>query len=1034
MIGFCVVLKLLCATASGVLPLRAARLTVRVTDTAGQPVRNAYLAIVRNDVPWHEPAVERLTDERTAFEVPAGTYRIVAGAPGFATYFGDAMQLEESREATVHLVRLGTVAGRITGNDGTAIAGARIGMFYAFLADHPHRLSALGERHLRQNSFVVADRDGVFELPIGIGRSTFVVVEADRKAPRIIDGISAGSALLEAVALQDGGALTLRIAGPPRAGWFRLAPSAGEVLAALPPERALTLWTRPTGAVVEWRSLPAMTFDVLFEPDDGTGEIAALKTITIARGEERVAEVALPAAAGAEAVSPRTISFLVTGTALGRERLSVKRWTSSGAAPVPARLREVSGGQLVEVSAPCVAGDRFTFESPRLIGVSSPGSGCADSSPVALHERAALHWKMLAPSPERLPRVGKATIADCDTRHFIVEFPFLIREDGVARLPAPAQCVSVRAVAGRFAPMEWPRLDLTNHAERDLGTIALAAASTLYVRVFAPDGRPASGVAVSAARVEDLVPLRNVLDVAAVPPLARGVTDAKGWLALNGLPDGRVALVLRRAGVDYPQLSDVLRVSGDSRRTVDVTLEEPGRVAVSVERPRDLQTVTATSIELLPLPDNRWPHALAFRAHPGADGAAAFTSVPPGRWRVTALGTIGESTLTTLGSAEVAVTPGAFISQTISVQAIIVRGRVTRNGTPVQGVVTLKPVDAAARAPLTTKLDAEGTFMLAAPTTGDYRAIVAEPGKQTTTARSLVYIARDAVDLDIVLPSGRIEGRVLGREGQGVGGVHVGAVARATDAATYDVAEANAVSRGDGSFTIDGVRDGEWSLTASTDRLASEPVVVPLAEGETRAGATLHLRPKTSLSGTLLASDGTPLAGAMVSANLPPPFSDIATGLVVRTEANGEFVLSPPPGVPEIANVVVRTGDRVAMAARMRLSDGMTITVPSSLGTLRLTNAAGKWSRDALAFHALVAPDGAYLNPLAGGTIAPDGGREILATARIPAQQYRYVVARTPRERELLESGGGALLPALRTLTVQANGVTEADLGDLVLH
>lgn len=1021
------------ATAQAALPLRMAKITVRVLDTTGQPVPNAYVALVRNDAAWHDPAIERLASGSTTFEVPAGTYRIVAGAPAFATYFGDAVQLEDSREAAVHLVRLGTVAGRVVGS-GAPISGARIGMFWEFLDDHPHRLSALAQRHLRANTFTVADRDGVFELPITIGRSTFVVVEADRKVPRIIDGVSAGSAMLKEVALEDGGGLTVRLVGPVRSGWFRLVPSKAETLAALPIERALMLWTRRAAEVVEWRSLPAIAFDLLFEPDDGSGDIAALKTVTVIRGEQSAAAISVPAAV-AENAPPRTVRFLVTGNELGLDRLIVKRWTSFGATAVPARVHQASGGKLVEVSGPCTSGDRFTFESPRFIGVSSAaGNDCSDTPSVTLYPRATLRWKMAAPRSERMPRVGKATISDCGTRHFLTEIPFLLGQEGVVSLSAPAQCIGVRAVSGTFAPIEWPRLDLAGSAERDLGTVTVTAAATLYVRVSAPDGRPASGVLVSAARVDDLVSLRNVLEIAAVAPITRGVTDAKGWLVLNGIPGARVVLILRHAGVDYPQLSDVVRVTGDGHRTVDIALEEPGRVSVVIERPRDLPMLNVSSFELLPLPDNRWPHALAFRARLAADGTASFNSVPPGRWRVSALGTIGQSTLSTLGSAEIAVTPGAFINQTVRIEAIAVRGRVKRNGAPVQGVITLRPVDAAARTPITTTLDVEGAFTLLASAAGDYRAIIEEPGKQTSAARSIVHLTNNTGDLDIVLPSGRIEGRVVGPDGDGVAGAHVGAVSRASDAAAYDAAEANTVSRGDGAFALEGVRDGEWSLTASTDRLASDPVAIPLGDGEVRGGATLHLRPKKTISGTLLAADGTPLSGAAVSAILPPPFSDIAAGLVVRTEANGEFVLSPPPGAPEIANVIVRTRDRIAMATRTRLSDGMKITIPASLGALRLTNASGKWNRELLAIHALVAPDGAYLNPLAAGAIAPDGTREVLATARIPAQQYRYVIAGTPHERALLESGSGSVLPAIRTLTVTANSVTEIDLGDIAIH
>lgn len=1028
-IALCVVLKLLAAAAPGALPLRAATLTVRIVDTANQPLRNAYVAVVRNDAPWHEPAMERLADEKTQFDLPAGVYRIVAGTPGFVTYFGDAIQLDESREATVHLVRLGSVAGRVAGAGGGPLAGARVGMFWEFLADHPHRLSALGQRHLRGNTLAVSDGDGIFELPMQVGRSTFVVVEADRKTPRIVEGVTAGSALLQNVELQDGGALDLHVAGPVRAGSFRLVPAKGETLASLPLERALTLWMRPAAAVVEWRSLPAMTFSLLFEPDDWPGEIEVLKDVAIARGAKQVAEVALPPATELAAAPRRTVRFLVSD--VGNDRLTVKRWTAAGATPLPVRLRHVSGGTMAEVDTPCAAGDRITFESAHFAGGVLASGDCSGTPSVALHPRATLHWTMTAPRPEHLPATGKASISDCETHHFVVEMPFVIAPNGAATLPVPAQCISVRATAGTFSPIEWPRLELTAGAERDLGAVALSTAATLYVRIFAADGRPAGGVAVSAARVDDLVPLRNVLDVAAVAPVARGITDAKGWVALNAIPAARIVLVLRRAGVDYPQLSDVVRVTGDGRRTVDVTLEEPGRVAVTVERPRDLPALTVSSFEILPLPDNRWPHALAFRARPAADGTASFGAVPPGRWRVSVLGTAGESTLMTLASAEIAVTPGAFVAQSIAIEAVAVRGRVTRNGTPVQGVLTLRPAGAAAQAPLTTTLDADGAFTLLAPAAGDYRAVVAEPGKQTTAARAPVHVARNAVDVDIALPSGKIEGRVVGPDGNGVVGAMVGAVSRANDTASYDIAEAHAVSRGDGSFAIDGVRDGQWSLTASTERLASEPLAITLGDGEIRGGATLRLRPKTMVSGTLVAADGTPLAGAAVSAILPPPFSDIAAGLVVRTDANGQFTLSPPPGVPDVANIVVRTADRVAMAARMRIEEGMKISLPPSLGALRITNASGKWNRDAIAFHALVAADGSYLNPSAGGSIAAEGGREVLSTARIPAQQYRYVVARTPQERALLQSGSGAMLPALRTITVQANNVVEVDLGDL---
>src|SRR4029079_8643583 len=214
---------------------------------------------------------------------------------------------------------------------------------------------------------------------------------------------------------------------------------------------------------------------------------------------------------------------------------------------VLARVHQVSGGKLVADNSPCTSGDRFTFESARVIGVSSAaGNDCSETPSVALYSRATLRWKTTAPRSQRMLRVGKATIADCSTRHFLMEIPFLLGPEGIVTLPAPAQCISVRAVSGTFAPIEWPRLDLAAGTERDLGTVTRTTAATLYVRVSAADGGPAIGVLVSAARVEDLVSLRHVLEIAAVPPITRGVTDANGWLALNGIPDARVVLLLRQ--------------------------------------------------------------------------------------------------------------------------------------------------------------------------------------------------------------------------------------------------------------------------------------------------------------------------------------------------------------------------------------------------------------------------------------------------------------------------------------------------------
>src|SRR4029079_10068617 len=109
-----------------------------------------------------------------------------------------------------------------------------------------------------------------------------------------------------------------------------------QTVTTLPPERALTPWTRRAAEVVEWRSLPAIPFDLRFEPDDGSGDVDVLKTVTVVRGEQNAATISVPPAV-AENGPSRTVRFLVTGNELGLERLIVKRWTSLGATAVLAR-------------------------------------------------------------------------------------------------------------------------------------------------------------------------------------------------------------------------------------------------------------------------------------------------------------------------------------------------------------------------------------------------------------------------------------------------------------------------------------------------------------------------------------------------------------------------------------------------------------------------------------------------------------------------------------------------------------------------
>jgi RNA polymerase sigma-70 factor (ECF subfamily) len=271
------------------------------------------------------------------------------------------------------------------------------------------------------------------------------------------------------------------------------------------------------------------------------------------------------------------------------------------------------------------------------------------------------------------------------------------------------------------------------------------------------------------------------------------------------------------------------------------------------------------------------------RSTSDAGGAFVFAGVPAGGYRVS--GRAGAL----VGRAErpVVVAPGGAA---LDVEVVLVRGQrvagTVRDGSgrPIPGARVRAGDDGAAGI-----TSADGRYALEGLPPG--RHTLAAEAAGLAPARAPVVIDRADVDgVDLVLGAeARVEGRVLGRDGQPLPGASVTALVVTPDALADSVSSA-AVGRSDseGRFSLGGLGAGELRVEAQhpeAGRGVAGPVALP-AGG--RQQVEIRMGRGGLVRGTVLWDDRRPAVGAVVAGSqrrLP--------AITTATDEQGRYELGP---------------------------------------------------------------------------------------------------------------------------------------------
>jgi hypothetical protein len=150
---------------------------VRVRSVDGAPVRTAYVAVIPMWRPSSRPLVELVADKGLAtLRVPAGQYRLIAGARGFA--IADravTVSLITASDVVVELQRLQRVSGTVFDAQGNPIEHARVSLVSGAILPPLDRLSEMAVRELGTDLSTTTDAHGVWTLGVGPGSAPLVI-------------------------------------------------------------------------------------------------------------------------------------------------------------------------------------------------------------------------------------------------------------------------------------------------------------------------------------------------------------------------------------------------------------------------------------------------------------------------------------------------------------------------------------------------------------------------------------------------------------------------------------------------------------------------------------------------------------------------------------------------------------------------------------------------------------------------------------------------------------------------------------------
>ncbi len=462
----------------------------------------------------------------------------------------------------------------------------------------------------------------------------------------------------------------------------------------------------------------------------------------------------------------------------------------------------------------------------------------------------------------------------------------------------------LRLQAPGFASIFYWGADATREANQ-VEARRLAPGSSVVGRVETADRLPAApaeallkyaaGSGASAQSRE-----RSALTGRAVP------IDKRGWFQFQAVESGVYELVVSKQGYSSVTVAPLtVSRSGEVELQDAIRLARPIRFSIQIEPAADPYGAPWNLTLLEPTTDPVVWRNVAVRRVDRA-GAAVFSGLAPGRFKCS-IGLGGQAVFSTT---ELAVSEDGEAVQ-IEVPVVSVLGTVALGKEPLAADLAFigKGIS---RIPFASGPDGRFTGYL--PRSGRYNVAVSAPDRRLRREVKGIEVRADpasgAADVEIVLPTKRLAGRVSDEGGQPVPGAVVFLVGsnRQMDSVKTDA---------DGAFEFQALPAGRLLLWAEAAGVQSETRSVTLpAEADGLEDVELVLRAPAILRGRVTQSgDAVPGASVLAFARRAGdlPMSMLPAVPSATSDLDGSFTLDLPRDTHQVDLVVLSPGRALAV-------------------------------------------------------------------------------------------------------------------------
>jgi len=416
--------------------------------------------------------------------------------------------------------------------------------------------------------------------------------------------------------------------------------------------------------------------------------------------------------------------------------------------------------------------------------------------------------------------------------------------------------------------------------DTDAFDLVLPRTATVAGVVTDPSGAPVEHATVHIMRPEQ----ERVFDYRMNDPDVQ--TDKDGRFVLPNVPPGPQKISAAADGYADSELVAIEPVAGQSVTDLALALRRGGRIVGDVlddeGHPRPGTTLNVQGMST---------HSYQ-RSNADADGHFEIGSLAPGNYWISSQPSEKELAAATKPGEDQDAVAWARLQKTASVVVVegetthVVLGGASRDGIRIHGTITCSGKPAAGwmfwvmneagagHSQQSGASDAQGRYEVSVDGPGKYSFSVHEWKGGISFSDHVEVPAGASFEHDIVLPAGRVSGRVLGPNGDPAPQMQV---TLSPDARTAELSSSASYGHREtdekGAFVFEGLKGGSYKIRVSENNwLDGTPKVgtyersgIVLAEGGRVDGLEIRLASAARIEGMLVGPDGQAVAGATVS-------------------------------------------------------------------------------------------------------------------------------------------------------------------------